>query len=228
MSVIYGLTETGSSDIRYVGKTTKTPEHRLARHIWHARERNGISRLYVSSWIRSCAYHVSVGVLERDPQDASKAEREWIARLRASGARLTNLTDGGEGMSGYRLSLEHRAAISAANHRRFSDPAARARISEANRQRGPEAAAKMNAARRLEFRWSDEAKAEMSAKRRGKPKSPETRERIAAANRARGAALRGTKLSEETKAKIRATTQTPEYRARCRESWRRRKEALPS
>jgi hypothetical protein len=64
---------------------------------------------------------------------------------------LRNLTDGGEGTSGYIPSTEHRAKQSAAVKKYFEDPEARARHSAAQKkaQSTPEARARNSAAQKL-------------------------------------------------------------------------------
>lgn len=133
---IYGLVDPVSGEVRYVGRTSKTPQERLTRHIWKAREKGESSDLYVSRWIRSVGYAIGVCVLEVDPADPREAERRWVDELRAGGAQLTNLTQGGEGAppAGFLLSAEQRAKISAANRVRWADPAERAKLAERNRQ----------------------------------------------------------------------------------------------
>ena len=129
--------------------------------------RNGRSYLY--SWIRSLAPDIpEIVVLEQDPADGlSTAERRWIATLRAEGARLTNLTDGGD--SGFHPSSETRAKMSAAQR---------------GIPKGPQSAqhrANISAAKRGTV-VSAGAREKMSAVRRGVPKSPAHRTAISAAH----------------------------------------------
>lgn len=182
MSVtIYGLSEIGSDEIRYVGRTAKTPKHRLQRHIWQARTETKVRHRYLSRWIRSVAYEVVIIILETDPVDPREAERRWIKTLREQGARLVNMTAGGEGAppEGFQLSPEHRAKISAANHRRWADPAARARLAELNRLGVTGIAGRHH---------SPESRARMSVAQLGIPKgspSMETRRRMSEAQKRR-------------------------------------------
>lgn len=111
--LIYALTYPGTDRVRYVGKTVRSPRKRHSEHI-AAAMRN--PRLPVHRWIRSlyergswsCLWH-----LERVPEseDWAARERHWIAKLRAEGHDLLNLTDGGEGIAGHVVSDATRNAI---------------------------------------------------------------------------------------------------------------------
>lgn len=97
--------------VRYVGKTVQFPWHRVRAHITTARNR---PRLPVHWWLRKHAdepYHIRH--LERVPVggDWATRERYWIAKFRADGCNLLNMTDGGEGLSGLRRSDEHKRKI---------------------------------------------------------------------------------------------------------------------
>lgn len=208
--MIYGLVEQGTTEVRYVGRTSKPQKYRLDRHIWASR----INKTRVARWIQSCGERVEMVVLEADAPDERKAEREWIRKLRAEGADLVNGNDGGDGavVGGFTLTIEQRAKISASNsHRRYS----------------AETLEKMSSAHRG-FRHTAESRARMSAARKGKAKSPETRARMREAQRLRAQIPRGP-LPEETRAKISLATRgkpKPEgFGAKQRAAWDRRKAA---
>jgi hypothetical protein len=118
---------------------------------------------------------------------------------RGEAGPLVNLTDGGEGKSGWTTSPETRAKIGAANRGRKRTPEVIEKTAAKNRGRkhSPETIAKWAAARRgwkpspghIERtaaanrgrKHPPEACAKMSAAGLGKPKSPETRAKMAAA-----------------------------------------------
>ena len=108
---VYGLASTEAPTlIRYVGQTIRSTEKRLREHITHAQRTN----YPVNRWIRkvlAAGHRVVLVVLEQNgtPGDA---EIEWIARLKADGARLVNATSGGPGVLS--PSEETRARLSAA------------------------------------------------------------------------------------------------------------------
>lgn len=130
---IYALLEADGYDIRYMGKTIKSISDRLSRHLSTARR--GIkSRVY--NWIRAVELKVRIVTLEKCLiADVDRLEKKWIAYYRSSGANLLNVSDGGNQCGGFSLTPEQRNKIRESNFRRFSDPAARERVSESNRTR---------------------------------------------------------------------------------------------
>jgi len=113
--LIYGLIDPRDGQLRYVGKSL-TGMRRPIVHAEPARLRK--DRTYKANWIRSLqavGLDYEVEVLEEcDTVDAlNEAERFFIGYFRMVGARLTNLTVGGEGRSGP-MSTEHRMNLSKA------------------------------------------------------------------------------------------------------------------
>lgn len=159
-------------------------------------------------------------------QDAFDLERERIAFWRADGADLANLTDGGEGMSGYKQTPEAIAKVAAAHRGMKRSPETCAKLSEKARARGPNpksvaALVAFSAAMKGKTRppFSDEWKANMGRSRKGhkmpdhvkeilrlshvgkpRPQTAETRAKMSAARLGKPGHLH----SEETKAKISA------------------------
>ena len=89
MSIIYGLID-NTLELRYIGKTLRQLELRVAEHMKYRS-----SNIHLNNWLR--IRHVSAIVLENDPEDLDKAERQWITNARVKGMRLLNITDGGTG-----------------------------------------------------------------------------------------------------------------------------------
>ena len=114
-----------------------------------------------------------------DEADAHRLEKLLIASYRAAGVRLTNLTDGGDGISGHRHSEETKAKISASNMGKVISPEARRRVSEALKGRPGT--------------W------------RGRKHSEETKTKLRAAKLGSKNPSASRPMSEETKAKISAT-----------------------
>lgn len=112
-NVIYGLScachpEAG---VRYVGMTGRGAQERLK---WHGYEAGAPSKTRpVHKWFRKHGISNIVSeILESSEVRKGLGEREvyWIAKLRAEGIALLNLTDGGElGTPGYVRSPELRA-----------------------------------------------------------------------------------------------------------------------
>lgn len=106
---IYVLMDPDTLEVRYLGKTVKPIERRLAVHISHAK-RVGHKR-HVAAWIRSLLDVGKKPIIQSvetvSPNgDWVAAEQRWIAELLEAGADLCNLTDGGEGAPGYKPSPE--------------------------------------------------------------------------------------------------------------------------
>lgn len=112
---IYALCEVDMA-VRYVGKTVQWLGERHKAHIRDARRGK---RLPVHYWLRremAAGRGLTIQLLENvaDGADWQERERHWIATMRANGARLLNLTAGGEGLHGHRFSKDHRQKIAAA------------------------------------------------------------------------------------------------------------------
>lgn len=113
---IYALVSSDrTDDIRYIGKSVK-PSQRLSKHISDARNKPTPS--HKSSWIKSVIsrgeHILSIPIAyANSDQQANILERFYIRLLRPTG-RLTNLTEGGEGVTGWVPSLETRQNISRA------------------------------------------------------------------------------------------------------------------
>lgn len=127
---------------------------------------------------------------------AFDAERALIASMRAEGRRMINLTMGGEGALGFKLSKKRRRALAQAR-REFVAENPDAVVEMVARLNAPEARAKLNAHIR----------------------SPE--ERAARSRRSSDPAVYGHLLAPEIKAKIAATRRTLESREKSAEITRR-------
>lgn len=102
---IYGLKHPNSLEPRYVGFTSKTLEKRLTGHIWEANSHSA-TPTHKNRWIKSLTKHgikPEVFVIEEVSEDNWKArEQFWIKTLKEKGYRLTNATDGGDGILGFK------------------------------------------------------------------------------------------------------------------------------
>jgi hypothetical protein len=193
--LVYVLTDPRTEEVRYVGVTVRGLNRRLNEHV--SRARTG-ARSYRDSWIRQLLAlglrpDISrVGFAWDD--DWVEAEQRWVAHYRAAGARLTNLTDGGEGNSGYVPSEETRAKWRAARRgKKYAPGRVPAMLGKHHTEEARAAIAAASASRKQ----TDAAKAKISAARKGKPLSKEHVEKMAAAKR-------GRTLPDWHRAKIRA------------------------
>lgn len=157
-ATIYALCDPTTDEIRYIGKTAKRPIERLAEHIREARRGR---QLHSSAWIRALRSPPVMRPLVVVSSDyANEMEIRTITRLRSRGYRLTNLTDGGEGNSGWSPSEATRQKKRLVALRNF-----------ANGQKPP-----CNIGRRA----TPETRARLRSSHLGKSNSPETRAKISA------------------------------------------------
>lgn len=113
---VYALASSEDGAVRYIGQTTGTPERRLVGHLSSARRG---SRLPVHLWIAKVVangYEVALTTLAENAAWHT-TEMTIIAEYRANGARLLNLTDGGEGTIGCRSNLGKKRPDLAARNR---------------------------------------------------------------------------------------------------------------
>lgn len=227
----------------YVGKGTK----QRVGYVWR---RNPYHRAIVAK-LSTLGMKAEVRIVGKGLSecDAHLLECERISYWRANGAKLANVTDGGEGISGFKhseetklklktriVSEETRAKLSASKTGKKASEETRAKMR--NRpvsQRQRESVAERNRARivtdetRLKIskinkgrKHSDEAKARMSAGSVGIKHSEETRAKMSEARK-------GIKKSEEHRAKIgagnRGKTVSAESRARMSEAQRGKQHA---
>lgn len=188
---IYALHDPRDWAIRYVGKANN-PYRRLRDHSNRACTRS--MRRFIAE-LKSLGLSLRVSVLQECPQeDWQRWERFWIRTVRAAGAQLFNLTEGGNGVSvpwnaGKKLPEEMCRAMSRAH---------------LGKKRSLEHRAKIAAGRRG-VKVSEETRANMKAAQLGRKVSQEAREKISLA-------LRGKKQSPEATAK-RAASNTGKKRS---------------
>lgn len=96
MIYIYGLIDPFTKEIRYIGKSIR-PKERLTNHC------NDKSTTWRTNWIQSIlkkGKRPELIILQSldDSEDWQKSEIDWIKKSRDMGWRLTNCTDGGDGL----------------------------------------------------------------------------------------------------------------------------------
>lgn len=220
--MIYALVHPHTLEVRYIGKTKTSGAQRMASHAYQASV--GRKTALYDWWRKLLAAGDGAPCLARLGDGDSAEEIRWIAEVKARGARLLNLTDGGDGVTN--PTPEVRAVMSAKASARVVSSATREKLRQQmlGNKRGSKATrlfGKDNPAKRPEVR------AKISASRMGqkpsaeslaKTHTPETHAKIAAA-------LRGRKLSPEHRAKIaeslrgnqhtKGHTLSAEHRAAC-------------
>ena len=145
---IHALCDPRDKSVRYVGWTFNTNK-RLRAHVLTARR----TLSHKANWLRSL---LALGlapeliVLERGNADWQAAERKWISHYRKIGARLTNMTDGGDGTPGCIPSNSTRHKMSAAQtgRKQSAESTARTRAALLGRKQTPEHIAALAAARK--------------------------------------------------------------------------------
>lgn len=215
--MIYGLCEPTTGELRYIGKASRYPaSHRLQQHIASSK----ITDTHTARWIRSLGGASPVIKVLLLVGDGMRAECGMIAFYRAKGSRLTNLTNGGDGAPGRKVSVETRAKMRASGLGRKRDPMIVAKTADAlrGRKRPSEVGAKISAGLKgnknclgkrngAGQKISLEHRAKLSAANKGRKRSPEARAKISAAHV-------GLKHSPETRAKMCAAAQRRRERER--------------
>jgi hypothetical protein len=183
--LIYGLVDPRTGEIRYIGKSA-TGMKRPNLHRKPSLLRRDCT--YKARWVRALhrlGLTYSIEVLEYllDREGLNAAERYWISEAKCNGWRLTNLTDGGDGLSGMAFTPEHRAKISAANKGRKLSEDQRRRLSEIAKLRPPNPQGIAILCRaNLGTKKPESFKELMRRVHTGKVVTSETRERIGMAN----------------------------------------------
>lgn len=114
---VYGLREIGQSVVRYVGFTRYKINKRVREHKNRLKDdkASGLPLCYRLQWIQSVldkGNDIESVVIEQGCGEELGLAREihWIAWYRKiMGPLLTNTTDGGDGITGYEYTPEHRA-----------------------------------------------------------------------------------------------------------------------
>lgn len=162
----------------YVGKGSGQRSHAFFKN--RSKYHKNIVLRYGAGKIGVCVFPCA------SEQNAFELEVIIIEVLRKAGHSLANLTDGGDGVSGYVFTKDDLAKMSAAHIGKTLPPEQRAKMSASRMGRvvSPETRAKLSKAH-MGKKHSVEARANMSLARRGKPRkpwSPETRAKISAAH----------------------------------------------
>src|SRR3972149_6624196 len=96
-TIIYGLDDPSTQELRYIGKTRQSLRRRLQGHL-RAKE-----ICHRTSWINYLKTRdLKPGIFEIESvseDDADNAEKFWISYFKFIGANLTNNTEGGGGMT---------------------------------------------------------------------------------------------------------------------------------
>jgi group I intron endonuclease len=124
------MIDPNSKELRYIG-LAKDLQGRIYGHY---KPSNLKKNTHKNNWVKSLLFNKQepeIVILEQYNSEAElpQAEADMIAYYRFIGADLTNATDGGEGMSGYRHTEEEKKRRSEANKGRVKTPEECANIS---------------------------------------------------------------------------------------------------
>lgn len=148
--------------IRYIGLTTKKLSQRLSGHICEAKKSNRKFRKI--NWIKNLinnGYLPQIKEIEQcDISIIKEKEKFYISKYKKMGCKLTNSTDGGEGL--FNPSKETREKISVAHKGKFVSEETRKKIGKAQIGR----------------KFSEETRKKISEINKGKKRSKEICEKI--------------------------------------------------
>lgn len=180
---IYLLRDPRTNEVRYVGKTVRTIEHRLRGHILDSKR----LKVRTARWIASLTeigLRPLVELIEIAFDDWQEREKHWIAFYRtAHGAgNLTNHTDGGDGCAGFAPSEETRRKLSAVHKSRYENPEVRRLTGDLVKAALSDPNWRAQQSARQKALWADPAQREVrvTAQRAGQS-SPEVRKKKSAA-----------------------------------------------
>lgn len=190
---IYALKDPRDGLIKYVGQT-KDLKERLKKH--NCDFRNNTPK---TAWLKKLKAErlkpELIVLQEVDGDNWKDAEIYWIAKLKANGMKLKNITVGGEGRKGP-VSNETRKKLSIAGKGRTLSDEHKKRLREFHlgRRQTDEAKAKISKANLGRKHTADSLK-KMSEARKGVPKTAEHRKKISEGNK-------GKVFSKETRNKM--------------------------
>lgn len=154
-TTIYLLIDPRDGAVRYVGQTKNTLRKRFYKH--HSVDRNAATPL--SGFLREMLAHGyrarGVDVATVADEEADSAESAWIAKMRAAGCRLLNVSTGGPGGRGVRPNEATRAKMSAARSGKVRGPETRAKMAEAQRGRAKSEAHRAKLSEAVKRKWQN-------------------------------------------------------------------------
>jgi quinol monooxygenase YgiN len=196
--------------VRYVGKSSHCVKKRFSRHLADARD--GAVQ-HKACWIRGMMQRGMLPTLEMIDKvdgDGCDAERKWIEFFRAAGVNLTNLTDGGEGIAGYKYSDKRKAEHSAMLKEYWST-----REHHSKGRRAPDHVVAAMVAANTGRKLSLETREKLSEARKGIVFSDEHRRKLSESHSGARHGNYGKSLQAETRRKIAESVKKAHAEGRC-------------
>lgn len=163
---IYALLEPTTGAIRYLGKSVN-PQERFYHHLAPVVPPKTHKECWISG-LRKNNLRPLLEVLDEVPTlEAGFWEQEYIRVFRMIGVDLTNLSDGGEGQTGYTHTEETKRKISASSTGKIRSEATRALMSAASKLK--DTSHLIGNTHMLGHKHSEETRKQMSLSHTGKP-----------------------------------------------------------
>jgi len=156
--------------VRYVGKTNRSLEVRLSAHLRKAKYEQTHKDRWIVSMFRKQKLP-TIQMIEMVNGDGCIEERKWIAFFRSIGVKLTNLTDGGDGLTGHIKSKETCKKLSDAHKGKIFSVEHKKNIGKASKGRPAWNKGKIGI-------YSEATRKKMGADKIGKKISEETRQKL--------------------------------------------------
>ncbi len=160
-SYIYCLVDPRTDDVRYVGMA-KDVRHRVWQHMYY--NRGGSHKVNWINALKRADLEPRAYILEVCRGDEWKeAEVRWISHYRTVGLGLTNATDGGDGVTGFKCNDEQRERRASVNRGRVRSDEFKKKVSAALSGRAPKAAIAARMATAAKKRQFDKEERERKA-----------------------------------------------------------------
>lgn len=198
---LYALSASGSKEIHYIGQTRIDCKKRLKQHITRCKSPSQ-PKYHISYWIISLLktgkFPKVHKICTRDTQEEIDiAETAAIARLRAKGAKLCNISNGGQVA----------VSVSLETKQKMSEAKKGSKNSFFGKHHSKETREKIRAFAKQRTPWNKGKKVPQQSGENnpfyGKSHTKETREKISKANKGKPGGFKGKHLSDEVKEAIR-------------------------
>jgi len=154
-TIIYFLVDPRTDEIRYVGKTNQKLEARITSHM---RDKENSHKVHWLNQLKPLGLRPRGAILSFVNEGECWKEQEiyWIAKLKEMGARLTNNTIGGDGVSGVTGASKERMMATWRGRKHNPETIQKLKIARAKRVTSEETRRKMSETRKgRKITWGD-------------------------------------------------------------------------